>query len=88
MGIPWAFEILATFFNNEGYMWIISDEINALQGVMIFLIFAAKSKIFKNIKNKLRSSLDNSESTKMNTISGSSFNASGHNNDLSIQRLD
>lgn len=78
MGIPWSFEILSKFFHNDWIIWDILDEVNALQGVMIFIIFVAKRKVIMNLRKKFRGSMDHSESTKMNTISGSSQSGSAH----------
>lgn len=85
MGIPWSFEILSRIFQNEWFIWHILDEINALQGVMIFIIFVAKRKVIANLKKKFNGSSDHSESTKMNTISGSSQNGSAHKNNCDLQ---
>lgn len=84
MGIPWSFEILSKVFNNDWFIWHVLDEINALQGVMIFMIFVAKRKVLTNLRKKITSSLDNSESTKVNTISMSvhSNSTQKYNNDF------
>lgn len=78
MGIPWSFEILSKYFQNDWIIWDILDEINALQGVMIFVIFVAKRNVIMSLRKKFRGSMDHSESTKMNTISGSSQSGSAH----------
>ncbi|XP_026821272.1 probable G-protein coupled receptor Mth-like 3 [Rhopalosiphum maidis] len=78
MGIPWTFEILSKILQNDWFIWHILDEINALQGVMIFIIFVAKRKVLISLRKKFRGSMDHSESTKMNTISGSSQSGSAH----------
>uniref|UniRef100_A0A2S2Q9I7 G-protein coupled receptor n=1 Tax=Sipha flava TaxID=143950 RepID=A0A2S2Q9I7_9HEMI len=84
MGIPWSFEILSRIFHNKWIIWYILDEINALQGVMIFAIFVAKRQVIMSLRKKFTSALDHSESTKMHTISGSSQSGSAHkyNNDF------
>jgi hypothetical protein len=84
MGIPWSFEILSRIFHNKWIIWYILDEINALQGVMIFAIFVAKRQVITSLRKKFTSALDHSESTKMHTISGSSQSGSAHkyNNDF------
>ncbi|XP_060856632.1 probable G-protein coupled receptor Mth-like 3 [Metopolophium dirhodum] len=77
MGIPWSFEMISKFFKNQWIiLWVILDEINALQGVMIFIIFVAKSKVIMNLQKRLRGSMYHSESTKMTTTSGLSHNGS------------
>lgn len=78
MGIPWTFEILSKILPTDWFIWHILDEINALQGVMIFIIFVAKRKVIMSLRKKINRTLDNSESTKINTISGSSQSGSAH----------
>jgi len=72
MGITWSFEMVSKFYRNEEWiiLWVIFDEINALQGVMIFIIFVAKSKVIMNLREKFRGSTYQSESTKMTTTTG------------------
>lgn len=76
MGIPWVFELLPTFSTNYEFIWSIIEEINALQGVLIFIIFVAKRKVTSNLRKKFTNTMDHSESTKVNTISGSSQSGS------------
>jgi len=77
MGIPWSFEMISKFFQNQWIiLWVILDEINALQGVMIFIIFVAKSKVIMNLRKRLGGSMYHSESTKMTTTSVMSHNGS------------
>jgi len=79
MGIPWSFEMISKFFKNQWtILWVVLDEINALQGVMIFIIFVAKSKVIMNLRKKLRGSTYHSESTKMTTTSGLSHSGSAN----------
>lgn len=47
---------------------------------MIFIIFVAKRKVIANLRKKFNGSLDHSESTKINTVSGSSQSGSAHKN--------
>lgn len=76
MGVPWVSEMLSKLFINDWLIWYIMDEINALQGVMIFIIFVAKRKVMSKLRKKLTNTMDHSESTKVNTISGSSQSGS------------
>lgn len=78
MGIPWSFEILSRIIQTDWFVWHILDEINSLQGVMIFIIFVAKRKVITSLRKKFNHTLENSESTKINTISGSSQSGSAH----------
>lgn len=76
MGVTWISEMISKFFLSESFVWVILDEVNALQGVLIFMIFVAKSKIIMNLRKKFRGSTYHSESTKMTTVSGSSQSGS------------
>jgi len=48
MGLSWIFEVLSFAFDDTvhfmHYVWMITDFINALQGVLIFLILVAFRK--------------------------------------------
>ncbi|XP_076286757.1 G-protein coupled receptor Mth2 isoform X2 [Lasioglossum baleicum] len=55
MGINWAMEIISWLCDDSPkYIWIISDLTNALQGVIIFLIFVWKEKIRRLLLKRFR----------------------------------
>ncbi|VVC43990.1 Methuselah ectodomain, domain 2,GPCR, family 2-like,GPCR, family 2, secretin-like [Cinara cedri] len=80
MGIPWSFEVLSKVLKTNWFIWYVLDEINALQGVMVFVIFVAKRKVITSLRKKIKGSFDHNESTKVNTISGSSQSSAHHRN--------
>lgn len=45
MGINWSMEIVSWLFKGPKAIWYITDLGNALQGVIIFIIFVCKEKI-------------------------------------------
>lgn len=53
MGISWLLEILATVYKQDSLWWAISDIFNCLQGVMVFLIFVFKKKVWVAFQKKL-----------------------------------
>ncbi|XP_008188613.2 probable G-protein coupled receptor Mth-like 12 [Acyrthosiphon pisum] len=66
--------MLPIFLQHDWFKWyiIILSAANSLQGVFIFLILVAKCKVIMDLRNKFRCSMDHSEPTQINNISGSS----------------
>ena len=54
MGVTWLFAILASIMN-QPFFWTLHLVLNGLQGVFVFLSFALRSSLWKNIKLKRRS---------------------------------
>jgi len=71
-GMPFLFLILSEFFQLKGIKKVIIKAITNLQGVYIFIIVVAKSKVIMDLRKKFQGSMDYSEVTQMNTIPGSS----------------
>lgn len=53
MGVTWIFEIIATLVDEPAELWYVSDTFNILQGVLVFLIFVCKTKVWEAIKQRL-----------------------------------
>lgn len=55
MGITWVLELLSACFYNRSrvFIWIISDSFNVLLGVLVFLIFVFKKRVWEEILQKL-----------------------------------
>jgi G protein-coupled receptor Mth (Methuselah protein) len=53
MGISWLLEIVDTLLNNQQFWGYVSDGFNLLQGVLVFLIFVFKKKVFVSLQKKL-----------------------------------
>lgn len=53
MGVSWSLEVLATIFKSPAELWYISDAFNILQGVLVFLIFVFKRKVWTSIQERL-----------------------------------
>ncbi|XP_050546922.1 G-protein coupled receptor Mth2-like isoform X2 [Daktulosphaira vitifoliae] len=53
MGLNWLAEILSWATDNESSLWYLTDIGNALQGVMIFLIFVCKRRVLRLVNKKL-----------------------------------
>ncbi|CAG9838871.1 unnamed protein product [Diabrotica balteata] len=57
MGINWITELVSwavdfAFSNTPTFVWYITDFTNAMYGLLIFLIFVAKKKIWRSLKKK------------------------------------
>lgn len=57
MGLSWIFELLSFAFNDVhlalDYFWMVTDTINALQGLFIFVILiATRKKVLRDLANK------------------------------------
>ncbi|XP_001951628.2 G-protein coupled receptor Mth2 [Acyrthosiphon pisum] len=59
MGVTWLAEIIswASGSNGSEKYWYVTDIGNSLQGVLIFLIFVCKKRVFKFIKQKTLSAI-------------------------------
>ncbi len=53
MGVTWLLEILATLYQDMEQLWYFSDIFNILQGVLVFVIFVCKAKVWEAIKQRL-----------------------------------
>lgn len=53
MGISWLLEIVDTLIENQQFWGYVSDAFNLLQGVLVFLIFVFKKKVFVSLQKKL-----------------------------------
>jgi hypothetical protein len=57
MGINWMAEILSWAFEDKdssfNILWIITDFGNALQGVLIFVIFVCRKRVLRLLSEKL-----------------------------------
>ena len=71
MGVTWLFAILASI-TNQPVFWYLHLVLNGLQGVFVFISFAMRASIWKNIKQKKRhlGNKDRKETT-FYSISGS-----------------
>lgn len=53
MGVPWTIEILATILRDYDELWYVSDFVNISQGILVFLIFVCKYKVWDAIQQRL-----------------------------------
>ncbi|XP_011299047.1 G-protein coupled receptor Mth isoform X2 [Fopius arisanus] len=61
MGISWIMEIISTFlnryatdFNWRAEFFYVSDAFNCLQGLLIFILFVLKSKVYHALRHRLK----------------------------------
>lgn len=53
MGVSWTLEVLATVFTSPAELWYFSDAFNILQGLLVFLIFVFKRKVWIAVRERL-----------------------------------
>ena len=58
MGVNWSMEVISWKLENLKYLWYITDFMNTIQGVFIFLIFVCKANIRKMMLKRLGCSKD------------------------------
>ena len=56
MGVTWIMESVSWAFKNSLYIFLLTDALNCLQGILIFFLFVWKPKVIELIKNKWKSS--------------------------------
>uniref|UniRef100_A0A1I8Q4V3 Uncharacterized protein n=2 Tax=Stomoxys calcitrans TaxID=35570 RepID=A0A1I8Q4V3_STOCA len=57
MGISWSMDILSYCFRNypeSDFIFLLTDFCNAIQGVLIFLLFVIQRKVLLLLKDKFR----------------------------------
>ncbi|KAL0838630.1 hypothetical protein ABMA28_016713 [Loxostege sticticalis] len=54
MGINWILEVISAIYPQANSVWRITDAYNVLIGVIIFIIFVCKRKIFHLIKKRIK----------------------------------
>lgn len=59
MGITWIFEVLSWAVGGASWYWYVTDAINALRGVFIFVICCCKKKIFLSLSTQFFSKSKN-----------------------------
>lgn len=47
MGVMWTMEIISWLVGGSGYYWVLTDSLNILTGVYIFVVFVCKKKVRK-----------------------------------------
>ncbi|KAI5635792.1 7 transmembrane receptor (Secretin family) domain-containing protein [Phthorimaea operculella] len=57
MGINWLLEVISAIYPVADGFWIITDAYNVLIGLIIFIIFVCKRKIFRLMKKRLEERL-------------------------------
>ncbi|XP_046428127.1 G-protein coupled receptor Mth2-like isoform X2 [Neodiprion fabricii] len=55
MGICWSTEVISGIWEGPRYIWYVTDMVNALQGIVIFVIFVCKKKICRSLKQRYNS---------------------------------
>lgn len=53
MGASWLMEIISTIVQKPEELFYISDAFNILQGVMVFMIFVCKKRVWIAIRTRI-----------------------------------
>ncbi|CAF4933006.1 unnamed protein product [Pieris macdunnoughi] len=73
MGINWVLEVISALYPKANSIWKFTDAYNVLVGLIIFILFVCKKKIFRLLKNRYRQvrgrSMNRSHTTSSRTMS-------------------
>ncbi|XP_045516279.1 G-protein coupled receptor Mth2-like isoform X3 [Pieris brassicae] len=73
MGINWVLEVISALYPKANSIWKFTDAYNVLVGLIIFILFVCKKKIFRLLKNRYRQvrgrSMNRSQTTTSRTVS-------------------
>lgn len=84
-GLTWVFEIISWLIEGPDSIWYVTDIINVLRGVFIFIIFCCKKKVYIHLKAKFcKHKTSNNNSTSNRTRRSSSMSPSSR--EMSSQR--
>lgn len=53
MGISWVLELISSLLDQQAYIFYVTDFVNVMQGVFVFLIFVFKRNVLSAIKKRL-----------------------------------
>lgn len=53
MGVSWSLELVALIFHSTPELFYFSDGFNILQGLLVFLIFVFKRKVWNSVQERL-----------------------------------
>ncbi|XP_039752846.1 G-protein coupled receptor Mth2-like isoform X3 [Pararge aegeria] len=67
MGINWLLEVISTFYPEANKFWCFTDAYNVLTGLIIFIIFVCKRKIFRLMKKRYNQVRGDSNMSKSQT---------------------
>ncbi|GLG99227.1 Probable G-protein coupled receptor Mth-like 1 [Gryllus bimaculatus] len=54
MGVTWITEIISWAEGSDGVYWYVTDAINLLRGLFIFVLFCCKPKVLKLLRRRVR----------------------------------
>ncbi|XP_049873707.1 G-protein coupled receptor Mth2-like isoform X5 [Pectinophora gossypiella] len=57
MGINWLLEVISALYPDADYLWRYTDAYNVLIGLITFIIFVCKRKIFRLMKKRIEESI-------------------------------
>lgn len=75
MGITWSTEIISWLWEGPKYLWLVTDMINALQGILIFVIFVCKKYVWRLLKRRFNKKELRGSDSQLNDETCMSFNS-------------
>uniref|UniRef100_A0A1Q3FUJ4 Putative g-protein coupled receptor mth-like 1 n=2 Tax=Culex tarsalis TaxID=7177 RepID=A0A1Q3FUJ4_CULTA len=75
MGVTWVADVASWVFGGPDYIWLVTDLINALQGVFIFIVVGCQPQVWSAIKRLWNSKTGRSFT---NTTHGPQHSSSSH----------
>lgn len=67
VGILYVMEVISWFVGGPEAIWYITDAMNSLRGLLIFVIFCCKPKVWKGIQRKFPCLMKHKKKKKLNT---------------------
>ncbi|CAG4971176.1 unnamed protein product [Colias eurytheme] len=89
MGVNWFLEVISAIYPKADALWKFTDAYNVLIGLIIFIIFVCKRKIFRLIKKRIKERFHRSDTELWNTnhISGSRSNFKDYRHRTSMESI-
>uniref|UniRef100_A0A1B0DB06 G-protein coupled receptors family 2 profile 2 domain-containing protein n=2 Tax=Phlebotomus papatasi TaxID=29031 RepID=A0A1B0DB06_PHLPP len=75
MGVTWIADVISWAVGGPNYLWYVTDFINALQGVFIFIVVGCQPQVWAAVKRICGSKSNRSV---MNTTNGPQHSSSSH----------
>lgn len=60
MGVTWIIDVISWAVGGPGYIWYVTDVINAMQGVLIFIVVGCQPQVHLKFSLSFMTSLKNS----------------------------
>ncbi|XP_047503334.1 probable G-protein coupled receptor Mth-like 3 isoform X8 [Pieris napi] len=68
MGINWVLEVISALYPKANSIWKFTDAYNVLVGLIIFILFVCKKKIFRLLKNRIKEKVHRRDTELRSTV--------------------